>query len=284
MSLDRLSKLARESDVVHLLPLVEAWPGLALLAGIDGGTVAASAAWTELGITPAELRLHGWRHYVVDKDATDAQVETMTGPDGRPAMKFRNSYRSSAGKVTLLEWNATPFLGDDGVTLAVAKVVGQSPGPGGVTEAMIEGVIAEHQHNRWRDEFTGRSSPYLWVARIDKEHLGEVIFSEGGGEQPGHFVGRKLGVDFGATPEFFAAVERLLTPGAEPRLTQFVIAGEDNERFAGERYVNNYSLVYSGGGRPIAVTVTTMEVTGAILAAAGHCRAVNRTCPFRTRT
>lgn len=299
-SLDRLSALALETPIGHLLPLVESWPGLAMLARMDGSTIAASEAWGPLvGITPAELRVHGWRHFVVEEDgnATDDEVEAMSGPKGRPAVRFRNRYRSSDGmKVTRLEWQATPFLGEEGVTLATVSVIGERHGgvpgevpvPSPLSEEVIAGVIRQHRHNRWHAEFAGETDTYRWVALLD----GEVIFSEGAGHPPGHFVGKRLGVDFGANPGFFDAVRRLTAPGADRRLTQFGYADDDNERFRGQRFVNRYTLVYSPGGRPMAVAVTTMEISGAVqgsdgcdavLGSDGYCQVTGLRCPHHKK-
>ncbi len=285
MSLGVLATLAEESPVAYLLPLVEKWPGIALLCRSDGGVIAASASWTaEVGITPAELRLHGWRYFLADDDGvTDAEVKAMSGPDGRPAVAFRNTYTSLKGVSTLLEWHATPFLGEagatTGTTLALARVVHPTEVKSAFSSVGIEAVISRHQHDRWSREFADESDrTFRWVARLD----GEIIFSGGGGEPPGAYVGKRLGVDFGENPEFFAAVAMLLEPGAPHTMIQFAVGKEDNlPRFAGRRFANSYSLILSPSGRePIAVAVVTLDVTGAILESDGHCRVHELQCPY----
>lgn len=100
----RLQEMAVALSSEDLLVVIEQWPGLAMLARGDGGVVAASQSWSDIGISAEDLRVNGWKHYVSadDYQVTEAEVHAMSGHTGRPSVRFRNTYTAPDGRESLL--------------------------------------------------------------------------------------------------------------------------------------------------------------------------------------
>lgn len=255
-----------EDGLKALILLVEQWPGLAMLAQAKETVVAASQKWEEIGIPPEELRVHGWQKFVWEGDlAQTEEVAEMSSGDAAVAVaRFRNRYLAEDGRLSLLEWDATPFDQLHGMTLSLAKVLQISTVDTWMHEESakaqrrrqdIEDFINSRSREKWRSTFRDESPAVVrWAASL----TGEVLFSEGGPDM----VGLHLGKDFGGNPEFFRAV-KVLTQGSNPdSLVQHAVGKPDNPISAGKTYVNAYSLLRYASGRPYGVAVTTIDTTG----------------------
>ena len=125
-SLDTLANIvARHDDQPQfLLSLIERWPGLAMLGTAEGNVIAASSLWGEYtGITANELRRHGWRRFIHPEDANKTEHEVLRmRADGQATLGFKNRYVAASGQVNHFSWVATPYRGNNDLTLAVADL------------------------------------------------------------------------------------------------------------------------------------------------------------------
>lgn len=130
-------------------------------------------------------------------------------------------------------------------------------------------VVDQYVASRWMNRTLDQSDRvFIWVAMLD----GSIVFSRGGGMEPGHFNGHQLGRDYGTNSEFFAAVGRLVK-GTASDLLEMSVGGDDNPRYAGVPFLNCYTLIRSGGGVPVAVAVTSIRLEGM--------STFGQQCPFR---
>ena len=121
----------------------------------------------------------------------------------------------------------------------------------------------------------GSQGVFFWVATLE----GQVILSEGGGEEADAFVGKRLGVDFGSNPEFFQAISQITSPDSSDELVMFSRGKADNDQFAGRHYLNVYTLLRTASGRPYSVAVTSVDFTAAI-GESGYCGGNLAECPL----
>jgi len=126
---------------------------------------------------------------------------------------------------------------------------------------------------RFREE---AQSICFWVATLE----GQIILSEGGGQKPDAFVGKQLGVDFGASPEFFEAIDQITSPNSPDELVMFSQGKADNNQFVSRHYLNIYTLLRTASGRPYSVAVTSVDFTAAI-GEIGYCGGDLAECPLR---
>ena len=123
----------------------------------------------------------------------------------------------------------------------------------------VKEAITQYLGNKWLKAFTSKAANTLfWVTDLN----GRVLFSAGGRRPPNSFAGGTVGQTWGASPEYAAAVatlmERPITDPDGDTYTQLATAA-----FAGHTYVNDYCLIRSPSGRPIAVAVLTIDITNA---------------------
>lgn len=108
-----------------LVGLIDHWPGLAILAKLDGRVIAASRKWeAATGVSKDELLRYGWKHFVLAEDQGKvAEFSTELAMGNPPPQSF--CYRwVHKGKVYALRWNSTVAVGaDQDVTFATAELV-----------------------------------------------------------------------------------------------------------------------------------------------------------------
>lgn len=127
--LDRLTRMVEDNleSPEFLLGLIAHWPGLALLAKLDGRVLAASRKWEAMGVSKADLIRHGWKHFVHtdDQAATMGLVADLVS--GQPVFNFRNRWVYN-GRILSLAWTSTVGVGQESdITLMTAELVGAEP-------------------------------------------------------------------------------------------------------------------------------------------------------------